>query len=213
MNMGAKKIVRYCLSGVACCTSLFRPLSRLQYLVWWMYYSQYKRREFKSCPSDVWITPKIRIIGGKYIEIGHGVHIHGDTILSAYSEFAGSKFLPSIFIGDNCNLGPRAHITAINRVVIGAGTLTGRDLTVTDHAHGQVSDRKQLLEAPNRRLLYSKGEVAIGRNVWIGDKVTVLPGVHIGDGAIIGAGSVVTGDVPAYAVVAGNPARIIRNLQ
>lgn len=107
--MGAKKIVRYCLSGVACCTSLFRPLSRLQYLVWWMYYSQYKRREFKSCPSDVWITPKIRIIGGKYIEIGHGVHIHGDTILSAYSEFAGSKFLPSIFIGDNCNLGPRAH--------------------------------------------------------------------------------------------------------
>ena len=162
---------------------------------------------------SVWITPKIRIIGGKYIEIGHGVHIHGDTILSAYSEFAGSKFLPSIFIGDNCNLGPRAHITAINRVVIGAGTLTGRDLTVTDHAHGQVSDREQLLEAPNRRLLYSKGEVAIGRNVWIGDKVTVLPGVHIGDGAIIGAGSVVTGDVPAYAVVAGNPARIIRNLQ
>lgn len=211
--MGAKKIVRYCLSGVACCTSLFRPLSRLQYLVWWMYYSQYKRREFKSCPSDVWITPKIRIIGGKYIEIGHGVHIYGDTILSAYSEFAGSKFLPSIFIGDNCILGPRAHITAINRVVIGAGTLTGRDLTVTDHAHGQVSDREQLLEAPNRRLLYSKGEVAIGRNVWIGDKVTVLPGVHIGDGAIIGAGSVVTGDVPAYAVVVGNPARIIRNLQ
>ena len=89
----------------------------------------------------MWITPKIRIIGGKYIEIGHGVHIHGDTILSAYSEFAGSKFLPSIFIGDNCNLGPRAHITAINRVVIGAGTLTGRDLTVTDHAHGQVSDQ------------------------------------------------------------------------
>ena len=123
------------------------------------------------------------------------IHIHGDTILSAYSEFAGSKFLPSIFIGDNCNLGPRAHIIAINRVVIGAGTLTGRDLTVTDHAHGQVSDREQLLEAPNRRLLYSKGEVAIGRNVWIGDKVTVLPGVHIGDGAIIGAGSVVTGDV------------------
>lgn len=79
---GSEKIVRYCLSGVACCTSLFRPLSRLQYLVWWMYYSQYKRREFKSCPSDVWITPKIRIIGGKYIEIGHGVHIHGDTILS-----------------------------------------------------------------------------------------------------------------------------------
>ena len=55
-----------------------------------------------------------------------------------------------------------------------------------------------------------KGDTVIGNDVWIGQNVTVLPGVHIGNGAIIGANSVVTKDVPAYHVAGGNPARIIR---
>jgi acetyltransferase-like isoleucine patch superfamily enzyme len=54
--------------------------------------------------------------------------------------------------------------------------------------------------------------IAIGNGVWIGFDSVVLPGVRIGDGAIVGARSVVTGDVPPYAIVAGNPARVIRQL-
>lgn len=50
----------------------------------------------------------------------------------------------------------------------------------------------------------------VGNDVWIGQNVTVLPGVHIGDGAIIGAGSVVAGDIPPYCVAAGNPCRVVR---
>lgn len=56
----------------------------------------------------------------------------------------------------------------------------------------------------------SKGDLTIGNDVWIGYRALLMPGVSVGDGAIIGAGSVVTGDVPPYAVVAGNPARIVR---
>lgn len=56
----------------------------------------------------------------------------------------------------------------------------------------------------------SKGDVSIGNDVWIGCGATILSGVTIGDGAVIGANAVVTKDVPAYSVVAGNPARIIR---
>ena len=56
----------------------------------------------------------------------------------------------------------------------------------------------------------SKGSVEIGNDVWVGCNAIILSGVKIGDGAIVGAGSVVTKDVPAYAIVAGNPAKIIR---
>ena len=54
----------------------------------------------------------------------------------------------------------------------------------------------------------NRGDTVVGNDVWIGQKATILPGVHVGDGAIIGANAVVTKDVPPYAVVAGNPATI-----
>ena len=55
-----------------------------------------------------------------------------------------------------------------------------------------------------------KGDTVIGNDVWIGQNVTFLPGVHVGDGAIIGANSVVARDIPAYTVACGNPCRVIR---
>lgn len=56
----------------------------------------------------------------------------------------------------------------------------------------------------------SKGDIVVGDDVWIGHSATILSGVHIGQGAIVGAGAVVTKDVPPYAIVGGNPARIIK---
>lgn len=55
-----------------------------------------------------------------------------------------------------------------------------------------------------------KGDTVVGNDVWIGQRVTVLPGVHIGDGAIIGANAVVASDIPPYTIAAGNPCRVIR---
>ena len=63
--------------------------------------------------------------------------------------------------------------------------------------------------APNQRRLTSKGPVVIEDNVWIGEKASILSGVHIGKGAIIGAGAVVTKDVPAGHMALGVPARIL----
>jgi acetyltransferase-like isoleucine patch superfamily enzyme len=65
---------------------------------------------------------------------------------------------------------------------------------------------------PTERKVISKGAVIIGENVWIGDKVTILPGVEIGNGVVIGANSVVTKDIPSYCVVGGNPAKVIKQL-
>lgn len=64
--------------------------------------------------------------------------------------------------------------------------------------------------APAMDALPYKGDTVVGNDVWIGQNVTVLPGVHIGDGAIIGANSVVAKDVPPYCIAAGNPCRVIR---
>ena len=66
-------------------------------------------------------------------------------------------------------------------------------------------DRSQVARAWD-----NKGDIVIGNDVWIGQNVTVMPGVHIGDGAIIAANSVVAKDVPAYCVAGGNPCRVIR---
>jgi virginiamycin A acetyltransferase len=55
-----------------------------------------------------------------------------------------------------------------------------------------------------------KGDTVVGNDVWIGQNVTVMPGVHIGDGAIIGANSVVAKDIPPYSVAVGNPCRVVR---
>lgn len=64
--------------------------------------------------------------------------------------------------------------------------------------------------APEFADLPYKGDTIVGNDVWIGQNVSILPGVHIGDGAIIGANSVVARDVPPYCIAAGNPCRVIR---
>lgn len=85
----------------------------------------------------------------------------------------------------------------------------GRWVTISDNDHGEVI-REQLDTPPADRPLHVKGPVTIGSNVWIGDKATILSGVTIGDGAVIAANSVVTKDIPAYTVAAGNPAHVIK---
>ena len=65
----------------------------------------------------------------------------------------------------------------------------------------------------NMRPMYSKGPVVIEDNVWIGEMVCILPNVRIGKGSIIGANAVVTKDVPANALVGGNPARVIKIIE
>ena len=63
---------------------------------------------------------------------------------------------------------------------------------------------------PKKEDLPYKGDTVIGNDVWIGQNVTFLPGVNVGDGCIIGANSVVASDIPPYSIVVGNPARVIK---
>ena len=152
--------------------------------------------------------------GAKYISIGRGTSFGDYIYLTAwdYHKYSGQQFEPRVFIGENCHFGAYNHITCINHIRIGDSVLTGKWVTITDNDHG-TTDKESLCSPPINRPLFSKGPVIIGKNVWIGDKATILSGVTIGDGAVIAANAVVTKDVPAYSVVVGNPAIVIKRGQ
>lgn len=115
-----------------------------------------------------------------------------------YSEFGKNLTLgEGVFINMGCRFQDTGGIT------IGRGSLIGHGSTITTLNHGVD---------PARRGDMQPAAVTIGEDVWLGASVTVVPGVTIGDGAIVGAGAVVTKDVPARAIVAGVPARVIRSI-
>ncbi len=160
------------------------------------------------------LAPGIEFQGGgqRSIHIGNDTCIAKNCIFGCWKEYMNVIYSPKIVIGDNCCIGEYNHITSINEIIIGNGVLTGRYVYISDNNHGNC-DYKTRLVRPSDRKLVSKGPVHIGNNVWIGDKVSILSGVKIGDGVIIGANTVVTKNIPAYCVVAGNPAKILNQIQ
>lgn len=175
-------------------------------------YTEWISREFKSIGKMSKIKSPIKLVGGKYITIGERSSIGERSVLTAWDKYRGDTFIPKITIGNDSIIGDDCHITAINKIEIGNNVLTGKKITITDNAHGK-SEFNWLSVAPILRPLFSKGPVIIEDGVWIGEKATILPGVHIGKNAIIGANSLVTKDVPENCVVGGVPAKVIKILK
>ena len=175
-------------------------------------YTYWITPEFNSVGKNCIIEKMRSLIGAKRITIGNNCTIGINSQLTAHDSFRNYNYTPCIVIGDDVSLGDYIHITAINSITICDGVLTGRWVTISDHSHGCV-ESAELSIAPNYRKLSSKGPVYIGKNVWIGDKASIMPGVTIGDGCVIGANTVVTKDVPPYSVVVGTPGRIVKNLK
>ena len=110
-----------------------------------------------------------------------------------------------ITIGDNVKIGSRTHLWAgpsTGRIIIGNDVLIGPDVMITAASY-RFNDG-----SPVTSQLMDEGDVVIGNDVWLGTKVVIMPGVTVGDGAVIGASAVVTKDVPKFAIAVGIPARI-----
>lgn len=211
-----KKVVKILLSILMKFLSKITPLELGQILKGYrtILYTLWIRNFVGDLGDGSSILSPCRFWGGghKNIQIGKNTIIQAHCILGCWVKYADQFYTPSIIIGDNCNIGEYMHISAIDKITIGNGLLTGRFVYIGDNAHGGLSYEEANIR-PIKRTLRSKGEVKIGNNVWIGDKATILSGVHIGDNVIVGANSVVTKDVPANTMVAGTPARIIKALK
>lgn len=117
----------------------------------------------------------------------------------------GCIFSKKLSIGDNSGLGENSILQG--KITIGNNVMMGRECYIytTNHCHDS-------LDIPMIEQGYEKErEVIIDDDVWIGSRVTILPGVHVYQGAIIGASAVVTKDVEKYSIVAGNPAQKVKN--
>jgi acetyltransferase-like isoleucine patch superfamily enzyme len=134
----------------------------------------------------------VRLAAGTTVRIGPGVLLAHDVGLHLRDRGA------VLSIGEGSFVNHRSELIAHERVEIGRHCLFAWDVQVMD------SDSHSVDGLPHT------APVVIGDRVWIGCRATVLKGVTIGDGAVVAAGSVVTRDVPARALVAGNPARLVR---
>ena len=173
------------------------------------------KRKLKAVGDNARIGMNFSIRGAEYIALGKNFSGGDNLSLWTWGSYKGieQNQTPDLSIGDDVTVTSNCVISCANKIAIGDGTLLGRGTLVTDKSHGKNSDIAELNIPPNRRMLYSKGSVIIGKNVWTGTNVCIMPGVTIGDGVVIGANSVVTHDIPAYSIAVGAPAKIIRRVE
>jgi lipopolysaccharide O-acetyltransferase len=125
-------------------------------------------------------------------------------------------YTPKIIFGNNVHIEDFVHIGCTNKIQIGENTVIASKVYITDHNHGYY-DEKHFSEhenpkeiSPLNRKLTNDSEVIIGKNVWIGENVTILPDTKIGDGAVVAANSIIKGTVAPFTIVTGMPLKIIK---
>jgi acetyltransferase-like isoleucine patch superfamily enzyme len=152
---------------------------------------------------------RIRLPRGARISIGKSSILHCNV---TFDSDAGQ-----VTIGDRCYIG-RSHLACHSKIDIGSDVIISWGVTIVDHNSHSLHWEQRKDDVSNWARGFKQWEgvhrapVKIQDKVWIGFNAIVLKGVTIGEGAVVGAGAVVTRNVPAYTVVAGNPARPIREL-
>lgn len=179
---------------------------------------------------DGMVPPNVVLDETAYLETSYSFLLYRSRLPEGVRIGYGS----TVYLGTMFDLGPRGRVS-IGRysLINGAWFICDAEIEIGDHAliswntvfldsyRAAVNPRqrrRQLEKVPGsepRRVIADAPTrpVRVGRNVWIGFDCCLLPGVTIGDGSIVGARSVVAQDVPPYTIVAGNPARVIRQIE
>jgi len=150
----------------------------------------------------------IDIRGKKFIDFGFNITTGIGCRLEAFPE-NGKK---TLHFGSNVQINDYVHITAMESVKIGNNVLMASKIYISDCTHGNYSgvENHSSPEVPPIKRSYVCKPVVIEDNVWIGESVSILPGVTIGKGCVIGANSIVTKNIPPYVIAVGVPAKPIK---
>lgn len=159
----------------------------------------FTREDLSRCGENVIFENNVRIFHPEQVEIGDNVYIGHDTILKGYHR-------NKLIIGDNSWIGQSCFFHSAGGITVGEGVGIGPGVRILTSQHSSKDPQIPIICSE-----LSFGEVIIEDNCDIGIGSIILPGITIREGAIIGAGSVVTRDISGYAVWAGNPARFLRN--
>jgi acetyltransferase-like isoleucine patch superfamily enzyme len=150
--------------------------------------------------GNVWLEAIEWPVRPTSITLANGVALDRGVTLLATNDAA------RIVIGENCYVNRHTMLDASDHIEIGAQTMIGPFCYITDHDHsfggGVAPGETPLISEPTK----------IGKRCWLGAQVCVLKGVTIGDGTVVGAGSVVTKSLPPNVVSAGSPAKILREI-
>ncbi len=165
------------------------------------------RRRILACNKR--ISKDIVIKNPKNVVIGKNCGIGENSYILSWDSYQqgliNQQLNGKIVIGDNFNATRGLTIQCCNCIEIGKDVLIASNVFICDYNHGINNLEGSYLD--NELVI---NEVKIGDGVWIGQGAYIMPGVHIGNKAIIGAASVVTHDIDPYTIVAGNPARVIK---
>ena len=144
------------------------------------------------------------IPNAEYISIGKHTTILSNSRIQVYNNLTGKE--SRVTIGDNCYLGFYLSILAGDSIIIGNDVLIASNVLITSEDHGMNPESE--IPYMNQPLICKP--VKIGDGTWIGERVSILPGVTIGKKCIIGTNAVVTKDIPDYSIAVGVPAKIIK---
>jgi acetyltransferase-like isoleucine patch superfamily enzyme len=161
--------------------------------------AQLRIRGRAQTPLSVRLSGGILIRGTGEVVFGEGITLIGTVAPVEFVSHEGAR----IVVGDSTFINYGSSISAHELVTIGRHCLLGHYTLILDNNEHDIRVHS---------VLPPSNPVVIEDHVWIGSRVSILPGVRIGHHAVVGLGSVVTKDIPPHCVAVGNPARVIRNM-
>ena len=147
-----------------------------------------------------------RVRGGKFITIGDRTWIEPGCAMEAIAKWQEQRFEPRVSIGNDVYIGRHFYLTAVGAVTIEDGCVLSEHVYISDNGHGLDPLGDLIMRQP----LVNKGDMIIGAHSFLGYRCCILPGVQLGEHCVVGANSVVTRSFPAYSMIAGIPARLIK---